>query len=524
MSLLTHPDDLRTVLSESCDPTEYARLYDQLRTMMGAESQSGGAYTGSGLPFFEDIRPTHLTLGKSRRILQNQLVDLARVRYAEIEPSFSGVDPMVGEAMRGYWSARASGRTLSPASSAQSSGWTDEIDRAFLEGNALGVSFLQVGLLGTDQGTRRVHLRHVSPLQTVWDRHVSDPHAGRFVAFAHLLPVDLAAQRYGQAAMNHVRTLVGAGERAMKVVRVLEVFDKGIAGKDSTYTVLLDDFNGPVLQQSANPFGLLPMAAYVHFSLPGLRSPLGRVALQAPTQEAINEIESVLDTAIKQHPFTVIDTDLVDDSDLARLNSNDRPAYVRMRRPDVSDRRLPYYSVPGAAVHPQLFERMQMLQEQLNAESGVSDMARGNLMPERRTATEIEMLAQQSGATGTWPLRQLTRWMRRTVETVMHLAKGFDDDPVRVNVGNVDMILNDPADPRTWLSNLFDDQAEVQISEEAVLYADGIRKRSERLLQLDRLRPEVEAGLIAPERYLREKLRTLGFDPDDGWVSTPATP
>lgn len=515
---LASQDEIRDRLLEAYDPQYYDSIYRQMRYAFGKgiDSADSAVVTPGRFPVFPDIVVDMLQVGRSRRILNNLFIDLSRVRYSEVEPEFPEVsDPILKEARTKFWLARANGFGHDEGA------WTDHFDAAYFDGNAIGTGFIQAGLVRNPKsGQSRVQVRHVPTHQVLWDRHARFASDARFVCFSSLLPVDVAVRRFGQEARQYVRTFFDSPGVAtpLSAVRVFEYFDAGTDSSEPTFAVILDDLTGPFVKRERQPFSTIPFAAYTHLQVPGMRRAVGRIVLQMATQEAINEIESHLDSAIKQKPFTVLDVELIEKADLDRLVKGDDLPYVRMRKRIDGSSAPPFYTVPGGQLSSLIGDRFAILSSQMTADSGVTDFDRGNVTTQKRTATEVEVINQRSGSQGTWQMRQLARFMRQAVGVVLEIARDHDRDPVAIDVSGVNLTLNDPTEPRLSLEALLAEPSSILITEETLQSADGDSKIQKRLAQLQVLAGDPGINQL---KLAEEKLKILGFDHREDWLIQP---
>jgi hypothetical protein len=500
------------------DPAYSQSLRAQMRYLMGAGWDEADGFlpsSNSVFPVFPESNPVTLKEGKSRQILNNLFIELARIRYLEIEPEFPQVElPVTAEARKQFWLSRARGHGLPGHQN-----WSDQLDSAVFEGNALGIGFIQIGLThNPDTQKRRVALRHVPTINVLWDRHESHASRAKWIAFCHYLAPEVARATYGEKAVEGLMSLHEKHAGTLEFVRVIEYFDLGDGHSEPTYAVFAGDINGPMITHQSNPFNTLPFASYSHLYVPGVRRPVGRISLQLCTQERINSIERFLDEAIQQPPFTVLDNSLIDEQDLNRLAGGEKLSYVKMNARATEPGRPPFYQVPGALVSGYVGERYSMLVQQLNADSGITDYDRGNLSIQSRTATEIEVLNQRVGAQGTWPLRQLSRFMQQAVSTTCDIARKYDEDTCDVDVFGVNLTINAKDNPDFSAQELFKEPSRVEISEETILESDSRSKRDRKLRSLERLLPLAQIGAIKMEKLTKEILRANGVVNPNDWL------
>jgi hypothetical protein len=321
---------------------------------------------------FPSVIPNYLQIGKSRRILNHTFISMSKILYANPQPEFVGVDEKIASVRKQFFKKRSTKNRYG-------SDWAPEIASAYLDGDSLGIGFVQIGLTETDQKTQRVNIKYVPATQVIWDRHNINPEKSRFIGFIHYLPEDIAIQRFGQQIwdLNHRTQFIDTDSLTpIRSLRIIEYYDLGWAGQDPTYSIIINDFNGEFIKHEKNAFGkVLPFACYTNWIPPGSKMPIGRIMMQISTQEALNELEDNMRTTITRGvPFDLIDKSSIDPIDYEEIIAGENLAKVGYNPGSGS----PIVRVPGAEVPQTLLAYQNYLERVLSTESGLTDIDRSN--------------------------------------------------------------------------------------------------------------------------------------------------
>lgn len=508
MSNWTKKDQIIERLREGYDVNHFNRLYRLQKFAFGeniAEVDSG--ILSSGMIFdFPDILPDQLEIGKSRRILNHTFITASKILYSFPTPEFNGIPEDVASVRKQFWKKRFTENGVD-------GDWSNEVASAFLDGDSLGLGVVQIGLCDTKAGNQKVTIQHIPATRFIWDAHPRTPSKARWIAFIHYISYDEAVARFGEkVATDNLRNEVYNEVATVKSVRLVEYYDIGFATGEPTRALFMDSWDGECVEYGPNPFGeLLPFAFYQFFTPPGCRKPIGRIFMQMASQEALNEVEENLRlTVMRGAGFDLVDSSQLDESDLESLNAGEPSIKVKYN----PGQGAPYIRIPASEVAQSMLQYQSYLERQLSTESGLTDLDRGNLYSSQRTATEINNLATQSAIQGSWSKKQLVAFYQRIIDVVFKIAMQFDREPLMIDINGVDYELNNPNDPHSWIEWWLQDAAEIDINESTLEFQDDQQKRNQQLQALNLLTAEVQAGLIDPKWWIEQKLRILGYNPD----------
>lgn len=509
--------DIGDRLREAFDPQYHCNLYNLLQRSLGKDSGQlvWSNQENDHVPDFPNIVIDALTAGQSRRILQTMFTHLSRVGYAEPEPEFGKLNKWSAELRKQIYLKRSMGNNQGLYA------FSEENAQAFNEGDGLGLGFVQ-HMLKTNWKTGRqyVCLEHTPACTTFFDRHVAHPGASDFICFTKYIRKDRAYERFGKSKVEqYVHAYYGQegrGTYPVEAVKVYEYYDIGSESKLPTRAVIPEFFSNEPLEYEENVFELLPVSWHIHFLAPMMRRPIGRVIMQTADEEILNIMEGWMTYVLKRPAFDAVDLSSVD----ARSWNDYQRGLSHVVGITGGDATKAIQRVPGMELPASFMELRNWYEQQFNADSGTTDYDRGGMPEGDRTKYEVGQALARSDIPKAWSRKQALAFYRRTTMTLLELAKRFDRDPVMVDVFGYDILVNDPADPRIWLSEVLAEESDVKISEDSIDIEASEMRRAKRLAELRELR---EAGLVGttvdPVWYTEEMLRAIGEkDPKEAMV------
>lgn len=513
--MLTPVDEIHAALREAYLPEYYSSLYRQIKYAFGERwDDDGGPVGGEGgdFPDFPAIKVRQLPIGQSRRILNAQFVDLARNMYSPGDPEFPDVDRLTAAIRKGFFRKRS-----------EQGEWDTARAAAFLEGNGLGVGFLQAGVITNPKtGRQRVHLRHSPTCLTLWDPHQASAANATYVCFVQDLPLNQAIALYGEGIEKHKTTTRTRTGHELRTVRIFEYYDLGHGRWEPTACIVPGRMtNDPIRRRASLWKERLPFAFYEHLLPPMAARPIGRIPLMMPTQEAMNEIESYLRTCAKKRPLDVVDPKFVDPQDLARVengSSNVLRALMPMQGGQRAIDRIPAESISQSAM-----QFYGQLQQQFNEDSGTTEYDRGGQPEGSRTAFEANSIQQGVARQGGWTDKQAAAFAVRTVEVAEAAAILADDDPVSINVLGHSIPFNDPREPASDIAGVLAMPTRVLVDEESLRRRDAMQEGQVRVQQLQALGSLV-GSVVDPAWFATEMLRAIGESNPETALAKPTPP
>lgn len=502
---LSKAEQIHSRIAEGLDVDDLKRLYRFASYAFGDKLDTaiaGGSADGEW-PDFPDQVVRIVEIGQTKRILTNQLIGLSRVMYAPPRPRFPQLDPPTAEVRTAFFMTRMTGDGYPDGE------WQSELERAVLEGDSLGYAAVQIGLVTNPRtGMQRVTARHIPVWQWIYDRHARDPLKSRWVTIQHYLDPEDAKVLYGEKAVEGMVTQLydNASATSFSVVKVYEYYDIGIGRAEPTYAVMIGSVTAKPIKIAKNPFGCIPLAIYVQNMVSGRYKPLGRIEQQIPIQEALNDIERSKRMSLKRFSVDVVDQDALDPDDLKRhMAGNPNVLVKRIKKSEGTVwERFPAPEYPRS-----LSEMGADYERELNSASGVTDADRGNLNQTQRTATENQLIDMRSQVQGSWTKRAVVMFYRRLIEKVLKVAELYDRDPIVIDFQGRRVLLNDPGQPASFISNFLKEYSRPEIDEDSLTYRDVKAEGAEKIAKLNQLMPLVQAGIIDPLWLATEMLKAL---------------
>ncbi len=513
--MLTPVEEIHEALREAYVPEYYASLNRQQRYAFGErwdEEDGGGLDAGGDFPDFPLRHVRHLAVGQSRRILTTSFVDLARNMYSPGDPMFPQVDKYTAEVRRQYWHLRA-----------EEGDWDTARAQAFMEGNGLGVGVLQIGFeRNPATGRMRTSVRHSPTLHTLWDPH--HPSMGRagYVCFVQTLPLNRAVALFGERMEAYVEHDQAEPGHRLRTVRIFEYYDLGHGRWDATRCVIPQRMtNDPIVRERSPWATRLPVAFYEHLLAPGIFRPVGRIPMQMPTQEALNEIEAHLRACARARPVDVWDSTFIDPTDFAQVQAG-KSGVVRSIKP-LAAGQVPLTRIPAEEISGSAMGYLQYLQAEFNEASGTNEYDRASRPDGDITATEVNEIQAKSARQSGWSDKQTDKFAVRTVIAVLDAAALGDTDPMTLDVFGTNVPINDPKQPDSALAGFLEEPSRTLIREGSLQYSDAQREGAQRLGQLQALQPLVGAT-VSVERFTEETLRAIGEEDPRSWMQAPPAP
>jgi hypothetical protein len=511
----TPKEKIQLVLSQAYDAERVSSLYRQQCYAFGDawDKQIAIIPTDGRIIDCPDITLRYLEIGQSRRMTNAALISMSRVMYSQPAPEFPQVDKFTAEVRKQFLLARADGEP--------DADWATEDAMAYLDGDGLGFGCVQIVLTTNPKTDRqRVGIRHVPVHQVIGDRHQRNPSRWRFVAFVHYLSREEAQEKYGwKNAAEYVQPLFSAstgmyGKEPLEVMRVIEYFDLGFSKNGRpTRAVLARDIEGPVLEYEDNDFETLPFAHFNFYNPSGMRFPVGRILLQMPTAEAINEVERYMRDSLAKPPIDLVDTNQLNQDDLARYVRGEKGPPIRFQNNPASGKA--FERIPGMDAQNTVLQWSNMLERQYNTDSGQSELDRGNQLAETRTLGEAELMANRSSVQGVWSKLQAVKFHQRKFMKALEIAARFDRDPIELDIFGYNIKVNDPEEPASTITNFLADRSKCVISEDALEFQDLNIQRSQKTQELVSMSDLVQAHLVDPTWWAEERLKALGYDPKE---------
>jgi|GEM_PF-3727518 len=490
-----------------------AVLEEQRYAFGGGDSFAVGTGDFGDMPISPDVTSFYNKVGKVRMSMQAAMVAQSRVMSIEPEPGWTGLDEINVEVRKKWWHYRYHGMGGGDP-------WGQAIQDAWMDGRQHGVGALESGLeTNRETGLQRVTVGHVPALQVLWDPAARDPRRSRYAAVVKFLPFAVACARYGREhCERHKREEVansGRGAKLMPYVPVTEFWSREFGDAEPTMAVTIGGLNNKPMRVRRNEFGGIPLAWMVHFLAPGMRKPIGQVALQRSAEEQIGDIIEYLKEVLATAPgMTMMRTDLLNPEQLERWREG---AEISIFELDGDPGGLPAWHIPGPQVDSSAVKLLEMMMQEFGRMSGLSEIDRGGTLQGDKTKFEIAQMQNAVSQNMSGTTFQTVRFLREAMTKVFDIAKRFDRDPFEVTVKGEIIAMNDPEDLNSQISAWLREPAQLVLTAESLTSQDDEAKRMRRMAQLERMAPYI-GQLYHPFQFATEFLRTLGIQDVDKWL------
>ena len=509
--MLTKRSQIEDRLKESADTEYWDSLYSQMKYAFGEpwEGRSGG---GSGvIPYYDPVKLYTKRVGRSMKIMQHALIMMSKVLAGEPEPWWPQVHRYISEARKQVYISRY-----------RKCGWKQEFEKQYLDMVNLGLGILQWGLKTERDGYTYATCQHIPLIHVLKDPHEPDPSKWRYIGFVKYMAPEDAIALYGNRKKIEDAVVTVDGGSLRKVVRVIEYYDLGFGEGDPTQAVILGDVGGDYLvpPEPNDYVDTLPFSYGENVMLPFFKHHVGNIILQMGTQEMRNKLERSLAAAAMDIGMDLVNTDRVDKNEYQKARREGR-TYVYAKSGIPGDNNPAIDRVPPKEASRTVFELVNLMDRELSAESGITDLDRGSQLQSQRTLGEVQLLDERSQTSKARIARQTSNMIVNAVKVWQKYAMLYDDAPCKVDVFGNNMTFNDKADPTSKLYHLFEEESNVVVSTMALTMQDELGKQQLRLQQLGLLMGD---PMVNQQKVTEEKVRAIGEDPAEYVLSAPPMP
>lgn len=476
MPKLTKPETAERNLRMAYDTEYYASRRALIRTVLGERFVAPSSGLSSSLtgeiPDDPDILPRFYEPGISKRILTNQLLMVAKICYMEPDPDYPDKEHWKEKVTKAFNRALWKGRPhLGPTKFEEYGEWAPECHRAFMDGDGLGVGFLQIGVRDG-----WVCIQHHPLTRVIWDRHRLGVSRARYIAFVHNLSEEEAVAMFGTAIRKEIEDSASQ-PNSLRTLKAVQYFDMGLGENDPTEMWRLKTLGGRVLDVSENKYGCLPFAHYEHTHTFGMRRPEGRVSAQIPDQVMRNAYERYERLVLERGPG-------VDFVNTTGLNPQDADAWaegellpmVRMElglAGKVSDNVL---RVQAHEVPTTLYQGREYLDRMDPGNSGISDADRANVTSSPRTLGEVEEVQEGADTQKNLSQRKYADMLQRLFYKSNYIAAKLHTAPTPVSIDGIPFLLNDPEVPQSNVAYWLTPNSWPSVNEDLLARQNPLRK------------------------------------------------
>lgn len=527
--------EIRERALEAYDPDRMDHLYNLQLRAVGFRHASGYAMLrhGDEPPVYPDIPTAKMAAGTQNHLFQDARISAMVTTSMVPDWVFEHPHPELREFNRGFLSA------------------------AWAEGNwankclAQGIDVAVVGFACAFLGINEyggIDFERSNPTDILPDPHHADPNEWDHAFIRERLPRHVAKRMFGldekevERYSQEVEVYGGVGRRTrrIRIVPVWHYYDEAthavmVGGIHDGIAFALDDQGKyrrlterrAILAQSKtltgpNPYGILPVAGWTEIFLGGCRYPVSKFEYQEPIARFIEHIEqAVTNTVVHGKPVNLLSTIGLDKETIAAIKSAKELGETGklLLITALEDITSHFHRIPAAQIPADWLRAREMMMSELNTATGTNDFMRGQMAPGERTAYEMRLFAESSGAQANHTRRQFAAYLTQLGQKARLIASMYDSKPriVPMTDGGFDTRLF-PVRP------LLSEPMVLTVPEESLRFQNTEGKRELRkreFVEIDL--PLIQVGAVDPIRAGYALYRDLGYaDPAERGLLTPA--
>lgn len=262
-------------------------------------------------------------------------------------------------------------------------------------------------------------MEYADALLVSWDTAYKEPHLKRFVFRDRPMTISEAVQRY-PAITTMVPPLGKDGRGGEKTIKITFYFSK------TTMAILYG--TQFLVQPQRNPYPGIPLRQTTLFREPSVKHATGMVEKQIGTAQLHMRIRRAMSQiALRGNPVGLARGEFAK-GDLDRIESGAEGVIARALG------QASFEWTKGAEMPAAFLELDEMLQQALTAESGVNDFQNGRTDTKVDFASQLALIAQQSGAIGQYTATRFEYGVGEDARLFMGVAEMYEKGPVRLNV------------------------------------------------------------------------------------------
>lgn len=514
------PDAQGTVATEIRNRVMAAydqRLSDAIHREMcytyGADQESSRGMQGSwGIKLYPDVSASTMEIGKVRKSMKGATAFVSRLMGAEVVPSFNGISEIEKQIREAYWLARYRGEGQ------PGSGLMVPIRDTWTNGWMHGFGALHKGFM-TDPKSQRQRLIATAsdPRYTIYDDLARDPRDADWVCIFDLYPVYEAKQLFDADLVEQRKVQLqqfGQNNTARYAVVVGHYYDVGLGGEMPLMARFLGGpETNPALVREM-PFETLPCSWMVNTLLPGMRRPIGQVAMMQAAEEAVNLLIALIkEMARRNQGYFAIDPQKFKPEALEAMRQGRFDTVLELTG-DWEGATPPVMHVKGPGVDQATITVLQFMVQELNEQLGLSEIGRGGTVEKDATKYELASMQQNMAANAAGPAFSTRVFLRDTIKQAYAMARDYDRHPFMATIMGHQIEFNNPAEPSSSLAHILEAPAEIHISEDSLQTGGDMLAMQQSISKLKEIAPFLGRGIDVKEflRRLTDALRLP--DPD----------
>lgn len=263
-----------------------------------------------------------------------------------------------------------------------------------------------------------------------------------------------------------------------------------------------------IVDPMKNPYGVVNARSATLFQEPSVRHPVGQVDLQlGPAKLFMRLLNKFRDVTLRGSPVGVAYN--LDDNDVDRIASGEEGVVVKSKGQNGA-----FAWTPGPDIGRSDMELLALLQQHLGEASSVNDFMKGRTDTKVDFATQLSMLAAQSGITGQYAANIFETGLKEDAELLMIVGELYQG-PVEIKVGGETQMF----DALMPINPLLGDDGDIFFKPGSTAYKSPMQKLQETAVLANVL--SMAQGLPGGVglKFIELALTSFEVDDKDDWVA-----
>lgn len=549
--LLFSVKDMLDVVDESAQVEMFDNAYKGM-VMLGGDIEAAEAASGSSgdnypMPEYPPVSPPlDPALGLQNHALVAARLSVMSVVYSDPDIQLIHPDNTFREVNRVFLRQRW-----------YQGDWASKLFQAGMDVEACGRGFVEVGL--DEEG--KVNIQQLSAIDVMFDSMAQSPADADWYLVRKRMSRVRAIQKYGRSldparleALLLPLDARGKGQNygARKVTKVLYeysfwsdqchyvvlgswtgereilVLDFENPGEEGAYRPVVvpedvseDEFFASII--GSNPFGGIPIFAWIDSWNPGAAVPQGRIQSIWRLVKLLAFIEEAMRTVVTEDlPVTMLSTagmrpDTIDQIENKKASLAELAGIMLT---DSDDPTKAIHRVSAGVIPDSWIQLRSIILQEINAATGNTEQKRGNSLPGNATAYEVRVLLDQSSIQSRHQRKRYAAMLEAMLKFARKVAAQWDSKPEILVLSDIAFSTEEVIGEFGTFKDIIGAPVELAVTEASLSYKSDEQKMMERIQQFQIVDMQaMGAGVADRIALFNDVYRDLGVR-DPSWMLT----
>lgn len=307
-------------------------------------------------------------------------------------------------------------------------------------------------------------LEWADALDVIWDNAFKEPHKRRFVFRRKHLPLIVALSHYPEIR-SWFPGIELKGNELERDTPILCYFSK------TTKAVI---FKNKVVRSEPNTE--IPAISLQFYREPSVKNPTGLVEKQMGMLRLFYKLQRALRDSALNTPAVGLATGPIEEAGLDRVEEGKEG--VILRSPDAS---ASFGWMQGGKLNPEYANLMNQLQQYLNEASGVQDFMKGRTDTQVNFASQLSMIASQSGIQGKYAQEQFEKAVIAMLKLFLRTAERAEKRDMTLNIDGHELEFSEDDAP---IGPVLGDDGRMTLAPGGMVYKSAMQKLQETMMFL----------------------------------------